>query len=208
MSSMVAKEYDVAKGQAIAFRLLKEETVRFVNHVGPQVGTVCFFNSHNYHEQFSARWSAFLDTIAGEVENFKRLTKLYSKVPWENPMLSVVADTDGVHFPGRHCSKKVLELRPELSLIGGRTCHDNLAECLAQYGLTADRVDVSNGLSLFMNWKIDEEDVLRTQPPHAKKGSYIEFRAEMDLLAAFSNCPVAAEYNDFECKDMKVQIFK
>jgi len=206
MLNKVGKDYNLVKGDATAFRLLKGTNLRLTNNIGPQVATVCFFNGHNYHEQFSGRWSAFLDTISGEVENFKRLTKLYSKVPWENVMLSVVADTAGVHFPGRHCSHKVIEFCPDLALIGGRTCQDNLINCLRNYGLTPNRLDCSNALSLFMNWAVGEDDTLHIQKPSAKKGSYIEFHAEMDLLVAISNCPVAAEYNGFQCKDINIKV--
>ena len=204
MAQKVVSEFIVPKGEAQAFKLNKGQVLRVIEHEGPQVASITFLNAHNYHEQFSARWSAWLDIQEGVLENMRRLVKLYSKVPWENVMLRVVEDTSKVHFPGRHCSRRALEILHR----EGRTCGDNFFECLAEFGLTVDRLEPAAILSLFMNWSIDKDARIHVEPPVARKGDYIDFLAEIDVLVGFSNCPCPNEANNFECKDMKIQVFE
>jgi uncharacterized protein YcgI (DUF1989 family) len=207
MARKVVNEFVVPAGKGKGFIVEKGRVLRIVAHMGPQVASVAFLNARNHHEQFSSRWSAFLNAIEITSDpnrgtgGLKKLSKLYSKVPWENIMLIVVDDTSGVHFPGSHCSRKVDEIMKRK----GRNCGDNLAECLGEFGLAPDSLD-SAVLSVFLNWAINKDEAIYIKPPIAKKGDHIDFMAGMDLLVGFSNCPVPAEYNSFECKDMKVQI--
>lgn len=43
--------------------------------------------------------------------------------------------------------------------------------------------------NIFMNIPIQEGGVLSWEAPTTGKGEFIEFRAEMDLIVAFSACP-------------------
>ena len=51
-------------------------------------------------------------------------------------------------------------------------------------------------------WYIDE--------PVSKPGDYIEFRAEMDCIVGFSNCPLdaLAPCNAYHCTPVEVEIFE
>jgi len=44
--------------------------------------------------------------------------------------------------------------------------------------------------------------------PTCKKGDYIEFRAEVDVLVASTSCPDSNEINAFKPKGLKYQIFE
>jgi len=211
MPRKVVEEFVIPAGKGKAFIVKKGQVLRVIDHMGPQVASVAFFNARNHHEQCSSRWSAFLNDIEdtggpkrGIKGGLKRFVKVYSKVPWENVMLTVVDDTVGVHFPGSHCSKKAREIMK----LKGRTCSDNLAECLEEFGLVPENVDSASVLSVFMNWTIEKGGIIRLKPPIAKKGDHIDFLAEMDVLVGFSNCPMSSEFNNFKCKDMKVQILE
>src|SRR3970040_2210852 len=67
-------------------------------------------------------------------------------------------------------------------------CYENLSRALQPYGI--DPEDIPNPLNLNQHMKIDgvtgkmEHTTIRPKP-----GSYVDLRAEMDLLLAFSACP-------------------
>ena len=67
-------------------------------------------------------------------------------------------------------------------------CYENLSRVLAPYGI--DPEDVPNPFNLNQHMKIDgatgRMDHTTVRP---KPGSYVDLRAEMDLLGAFSACP-------------------
>ena len=49
--------------------------------------------------------------------------------------------------------------------------------------------EVPSPLNLFMNIPVKEDRTLSFEAPVSTPGSYILFRAEMDLVIAFSACP-------------------
>ena len=121
-------------------------------------------------------------------------------------MLTVIDDPTGSHTLGGHCSRRALELFPDFNTLNGRTCSDNFEEALAEYGLTLEDKNSQGVFNAFMNWDIDENEQYRIVSPIAKKDDYIDFHAEIDILVAVSNCPCRNEVNDFECKDLKLQV--
>ena len=198
-------EFVISKCTGKGFIVNKSQVLRIIDHVGPQVADVVFLNAHNYKEQFSARWSILLNSLEG-VGGMKRITKCYSKRPWENVMLTVIDDPVGVHIFGCHCTSKFYEI---LGYPGHRSCSDNFEDALGEFGVKLEDLDSSGVFNVFMNEAFDEDGTMRIVPPMAKKGDYIDLRAEMDVLVGFSNCPDDIDpCNNYECKDMKVQIFE
>jgi uncharacterized protein YcgI (DUF1989 family) len=67
-------------------------------------------------------------------------------------------------------------------------CYENLSRALAPYGIAPE--DIPNPFNLNQHMKIDgvtgRMDHTTVRP---KAGSYMDLRAEMDLLVAFSACP-------------------
>jgi len=90
--------------------------------------------------------------------------------------------------------------------VGHPSCQENLAEALKPYGLGAHEVpDVFN---MFMNACIDEKGMIYIGPPTAKKGDYMDLRAEMDILCAISACPDDTSVcNNHKPKPVGVKIF-
>jgi uncharacterized protein len=76
----------------------------------------------------------------------------------------------------------------EITEIPDHGCYENLTRALASYNIAAE--DIPSPLNLNQHMKIDgmtgkmEHTQVRPQP-----GSYVDLRAEMDLLVAFSACP-------------------
>lgn len=201
----VISEFVISKCTGKGFIVKKSQVLRIIDHVGPQVADVVFLNAHDYKEQFSARWSIILNSIEG-IGGLKRITKLYSKPPWENVMLTVIDDKVGVHVFGCHCSRKFYEL---LNHSGHRSCSDNFQDALGKFGVKLEDLDSSGVFNVFMNETIDEDGTVHIVPPVAKKGDYIDLLAEMDVLVGFSNCPDDIDpCNAYECRDMKVQILE
>lgn len=207
MMRKVVSEFVVPKATGKAFIVKKGQVMRVICHEGPQVPDIIFFNAHDYREQFDAYWSAFLNSLEG-TGSMRRITKLYSQSPWENIMLTVIDDPTGSHTLGGHCSYRTLEVCPSFNGLYGRMCTDNFADCLAEFGMTLEDKISQGVFNAFMNWDIDEKGNYHVVPPIAKKGDYIDFLAEMDILVGFSNCPDQNEVNDFEVKDLKVQILE
>lgn len=195
-------DFIVPAGRGKAFLLKRGQIMSIIEVEGPQMADVTFLNAHDLKEVFHAGWTAALNMIAGEGD-MRRVKKLYSKPPRDNVMLTVVEDTVGVHLAwnGGRCSRKVYE--QFFKLPNHRSCQDNLAEALAPYGLTED--DVPDVFNAFMNVRGIEQGRFETLMPVAKKGDYISFRAEMDVLVAISACPFDLLYTP---KPLQVKVIE
>jgi len=67
-------------------------------------------------------------------------------------------------------------------------CYENLSRSLAAYGIAPE--DIPNPFNLNQHMKIDgATGRMDHTTVRAKPGSYVELRAEMNLLAALSACP-------------------
>lgn len=172
--------------------------MKIIQVEGKQTGDLVALNLDD-HRQSYCSW--LTSQLAG---SFRKVEALYSKPPWGEVMLSVLEDTLGIHFvhAGR-CNSISNRIRFGRGSVPN--CQDNLARVLRPYGIEEDAVpDVFN---LFMNMSIDAEGTRASKPSPAKKGDYIEFRAEMDCLVALSACPDSfQEVNDHKTKPLLVQI--
>jgi len=70
-----------------------------------------------------------------------------------------------------------------------KNCTDNLAQALTDLGVQSPP-DAPSPLNLFMNIPWANDGSLALEPPISTPGSYISLRAEMDLIIAFSACPM------------------
>jgi uncharacterized protein len=104
------------------------------------------------------------------------------------PIMTIIEDTSG----GIHDTLIAACDRDRYALLGIEgyhdNCADNLRSALAELNVTPRHVPAP--LNLFMNIPWDEAGGLRfAAPPQRQPGSYVVFRAEMDLIIAFSACP-------------------
>ncbi|MCH9037445.1 MAG: urea carboxylase-associated family protein [Chloroflexi bacterium] len=189
MGRKIINEVHIPAGHGRAVTVEKGQVVRLSNPEGGQACDAAFFNAHNYKEVFHPGVSVYYNFYQG-IGNTRRLTKLYSKPPRSNLMLTVIDDPVGIHwaYMGSRCNKLIYKLRDNVDCPPHRSCQDNLAEAIEPYGLTGD--DVPEVMQIWMDVYIDPETMMFViNPSPAKKGDYIEMRAEMDVLAAFSACP-------------------
>jgi hypothetical protein len=204
----LVEEFVIPKCSAKAWLLKKGQVLRVVAYEGPQVADLKFLNAHDYREQFAANWSAAINDAQG-IGGSKKLSKLYSKPPWERVMLTVVNDKVGDHFPNGSCSPRILQHKPDL-IEGDKTCVDLYAEILRPYGITLADLDSCGTYNAFMvvRYKEDEYGTWEFFQPSCKKGDYIEFMAEMDVLVAATSCPDKDIINDYKPKGIKYQIYE
>jgi uncharacterized protein YcgI (DUF1989 family) len=101
-------------------------------------------------------------------------------------MLTVVGrSNDESYSCGPMCSEELNRVR--YGVAGTRNCRDNLAMGLAAYGFT--RMQIPNAFCPFMRVPISADLSLGIEEPTSRPGDYYDLRADMDLLAAISNCP-------------------
>ncbi|MFT5446830.1 MAG: hypothetical protein ACI9DC_002005 [Gammaproteobacteria bacterium] len=68
-----------------------------------------------------------------------------------------------------------------------RNCTDNFWEAMVEAGYKP--AELPSPFNLWQNTPIEADDVIKPNPPVAKKGDYIVMRAEMDLVICLSACP-------------------
>jgi len=160
---------------------------RIVAVEGPQVADLNVWSLTNARERFWASRSRQLHQA--HVSTFDRL---WSCLPYLRPMLTIVADTiqygrdadgAGCHdLLGTRCDPYVHKLLngEELDVC----CHSNLVRAVAPYHLT--ELDVHDVLNVFQVTGLTAEGRYFTKPSPARAGDFIEFFAELDVLAALS----------------------
>jgi uncharacterized protein len=164
-----------------AARVRTGRTVRVVNTHGNQVVDTWAFNADDLDECMSmeatraTRAKLCLEAGDAYVSNHRRA------------MLTVLEDTS----PGRHDTLMAACDRHRYHLLGHEgyhdNCTDNLAAALAELGLKAPKTP--SPLNLFMNIPWTLAGSLDFAPPLCQPGDHVTFRAEMDLVVAFSACP-------------------
>lgn len=174
---------EMKKGQII--RITATTTVDFVA-----------FDLRNFRERF--------DQARTKVYNMKIFPSTGDKLVSKSiqHMLTIIEDTykDGTHdLQKGMCSgirfqlaKKEGRLREyyprEITEIPDHGCWENLSRALKPYGILSE--DIPSPLNFFQTMKIDgvtgKMEHTRIRP---KPGTYVDLRAEMDLLVAFSACP-------------------
>ncbi len=205
MSLRIVEEFIVPKCQGRSFVVREGQIMQVVQMGGGQVADIKFLNADNPQEQFSAIGSMFLNAIQGVKQPYYRMERLYSKVPWERLMMSVVADTVGIHTFGVHCSTRSYEIKGKP---GHRSCEDNFRECLSEKNIRLEDTEHAGVFNAFMPRRVDAEGNLSWTESPAKDGDHIDFQAEMNILVVFSNCPSDPPVNPPGHRDMRVRILE
>jgi len=164
-----------------AARVRAGQHVRVVNTHGTQVVDTWAFSAADPTEwmsmEASRAWFMKLAAAAGDafVTNRRR------------PILTLVEDTAG----GRNDTLMAACDAERYGLLGVKghhdNCRDNLHAALAELGVKVPATP--SPLNLFMNIPWTAGGQLSWGEPVSTPGSYARFRAEMDLVIAFSACP-------------------
>jgi len=164
---------------------------------GAQVGDLNLFEARNLDEHF---YSGKTRALHGSHINVG--DRLWSCLPYLRPMATVLTDSLDWYGVDEHGGRvhDVIGTRCDPythHLLTGQdyhhTCHSNLTRALATHldkPLSEAELLVHDVLNVFMCTGFTQETgqyFMKASP--ARKGDYIEFFAEIDLLCALSACP-------------------
>ncbi|XP_062554199.1 uncharacterized protein LOC134219478 [Armigeres subalbatus] len=214
----LVQEIIVPKKSGRAWTMLAGDLCRVTLIEGSQVGDVNFWNLHNTKERFYSGKTRQL-----HASHLKQYDRLWSSLPYLRPMATFVTDSladygidkDGgaLHdVIGTRCDDYTYKLITGRDRIG--SCHRYLTEAVKEFGL--EESDVHDVWNIFMctGFTRDTQQYF-CKPSPAKKGDFIEFVADMDLIVALSACPqgdvsivVGQEVPDEKCYPMKVEVFR
>jgi uncharacterized protein len=196
----VLQDQTVAPAGHFATEMRKGQVLRIIDVEGQQVADLVTFNVQNVSEKLS-----IVNTVNLNKQVFPRVGYvLYSDEA--KAMMTIIGDTCGVHdVLAGSCSRFTNEHR--YGVKDTKNCRDNLAEALKPWGIGWK--DVPFSLNAFMNCPIGHDGNWSIQVPKSKAGDYIDFRTEMDLIAAFSNCPqIYNACNAFRLKPLRALVYE
>lgn len=174
-----------ARGYMRARTLERGQVLRLIDVEGQQVPDLMLYDPRNLKNCSSMSNSLLM------ARSWKLTTGhvLYSKMG--EPMVTIVDDTVGDHVClGGFCNGSVNELR--YGIEGTHSCRMNLVASMSEYNLGP--LDIEEGIfAAFMNMQYLPDGGCSIAPPTSGPGDHIDFRAEMRVIAAVSNCP--SEHN-------------
>jgi hypothetical protein len=167
--------------RGVADRMKKGQTLRVLNTHGSQVVDFWAFNAEDLAEPMSMEHTrVHLYRIIPQVGDSLTTNK-------RRPILTITKDTS----PGIHdtlIASCDIYRYEQLGAVGYHdNCTDNLGMALKEIGL--ERIIHPAPFNLFMNIPVVDGNNVEFEPAASKPGDYIEFRAEMDCVVAFSTCP-------------------
>jgi hypothetical protein len=162
-------------------RILKRgQMLRIVDLEGCQAVDFLCYNAKNPEERYNA---ADTMKLAGSIFLGSGVS-LYSDMG--NKLLTVVQDTCGFHDTiGGCCSAESNLLR--YGVKGTPNCRDNFLKALSQFGL--GKKDIVANINFFMYVPVEPDGKMAIVRGRSKPGDFVDLRAEMDVIAALSNCP-------------------
>jgi uncharacterized protein len=176
----------------------KGQHLRIVDLEGSQAVDFLCYNADDREERYFAP-----NTIkaAGTIS----LTKghvLYSDQA--RPLFTIVEDTYGSHDTiGGACSAASNQMLYGVKDCPG--CRENFLKALAPHGM--GRRDIVPNINFFMRVPVERQGAAAIARGDSSPGSYVELRAEMNILAVISNCPqINNPCNDFNPTPIQVVI--
>jgi uncharacterized protein YcgI (DUF1989 family) len=214
-------EITVPPRDARAFRVPAGHFFRILSVEGPQVGDLNLWNAHDLNERFYSG-----KTRALHATHLSTGDRLWSTLPDLRPMATITRDTldwygwdedgAGVHdVIGTRCDPYTNMLLKGVEY--HHCCHSNLTRALAaETGLPLKEAErhVHDVMNVFMctGYTRDTHQYFMKASP-VRPGDFIEFFAEIDLLAALSARPggdCGASHSDdaARCHPLRVEVLR
>jgi uncharacterized protein len=214
-------ELTVPPRDARAFNVPAGHIFRIISIEGAQVGDLNLWNAHDLSERFYSG-----KTRALHATHVSTGDRLWSTLPQLRPLATITHDTldwygwdqdgAGVHdIIGTRCDPYTNLLLKGIEY--HHCCHSNLTRALAaERGMTLAAAEsyVHDVMNIFMctGYTRDTHQYFMKASP-VRPGDFIEFFAEIDLLAALSACPggdCGASHSDDAavCYPLKVEVFR
>lgn len=160
--------------------LKKGETLIVYDIDGQQVSDMLLFSLNDVNEKISSgKTFDYEETILISKGNF-----IWSNR--SNKMVYIKEDTNGRNdFLLAPCDQKTMEHFYNIQK-DHPSCFSNLYNKLKQFGISKD--DIPTAFNIFMNVTFNNLGKVNVMPPTSKKGDYISFEAQMDLIVGLTAC--------------------
>ncbi|XP_053695572.1 uncharacterized protein LOC128743078 [Sabethes cyaneus] len=218
LAGTLCQSFEVPRKSARTWKVLTGELCRISLCEGAQVGDLNLWNLQNPREHFYSGKTRQL-----HASHLRPCDRLWSCLPYLRPMATFVWDSladygidkDGgaLHdVIGTRCDDYTYKLITGKERFG--SCHSYLREAIKEHGLDESYIHDVWNIFMCTGFTRDTQQYF-CKPTPARKGDYIEFIADMDLLVALSACPqgdvsipVGQEVPDNMCFPMKVEVFR
>lgn len=177
----LSSEILIPGGHGRAFEVRKGQLLQIVDVEGQQVADLFAFNLHDHHERLSPPHTrTSLRSLTIKVGDVFRSSL-------RNPVFKVVEDTAKSHdLLIAACDER--RYLVDYGVSEHRSCVANCEEVLAPYGISRDLL--LEPFNIFQSTRIEADGTLVQQTSPTKAGDYILLRAEMDVIAVISACPM------------------
>ena len=159
----------------------KGQKIKVINTFGTQVVDTWAFNAENLREFMS------MEHVRVSLGHYRAGKGDALITNMRRPILKWIEDTS----PGVHDTLLAACDRYRYTLLGCKTyhrnCNDNLWEAMIELGCHIS--ETPSPLNLWQNTPVGKDGQITQHPAVSKKGDYVLFRAEMDLVICFSACP-------------------
>ena len=162
-------------------RIVKQgELLRLVDLEGQQAVDFLCYDAHDLGDRYSS-----MNTIKVQGSLYVgKGTVLYSDSG--AALFTVIEDTLGAHDTVYGCCSEANNFL-RYGVRGTPSCYANFLEILKAFGL--DRSAIVSNVNFFMQVPIEASGAAAIATEVSPPGSYVELRAERDVLAVLSNCP-------------------
>jgi len=176
--------FTIPAGEPWFHEIRKGQHFRIVDLKGNQAVDTLFYNAHDYSDRYSAQ-----DTIREQRNIYLTTgTKLMSTAG--HPLLTIVADTCGRHDTlGGACANESNMVRYAIEKRHMHACRSSFLKGVIDWDHGMTKRDITCNINFFMNVPVTPEGKLTFEDGISDPGKYVEMRADMDVLAAISNCP-------------------
>jgi urea carboxylase-associated protein 1 len=161
-------------------RIAKGQVLRITDLEGQQAVDFLCYDADNPNERYSAT-----NTLKVQGRIYIELgTVLYSDTGL--PLMTVVADTVGRHDTIYGCCSNPNNLL-RYGVHTTESCYSNFETILARFGM--GRSAIVGNINFFMCVPVEVDGSAGVATSELQQGSYVELRAERDVIAVLSNCP-------------------
>jgi urea carboxylase-associated protein 1 len=162
-------------------RVIKRgEVLRLIDLEGQQAVDFLCYNAEDLGDRYNS-----MNTVKVQGNSYVgKGTVLYSDAGM--PLFTVIGDTLGRHDTVYGCCSNpnnYLRYRVRTT----ESCYSNFLTELAKHGL--DRSAIVSNVNFFMQVPINADGAAGVAADVSPPGSYVDLRAEMDVMAVLSNCP-------------------
>ncbi len=199
-SSLVLIEETVPGGAYWSGVIKRGNTLRITDLEGSRGVSLLCYNADNAIERFNAA-----DTAKIQFNAFpKQGTVLYTDMG--RILFSITQDTSGYHDLLAGCSNAISNAK-KYGEGDWKNSRDNFLKALTRWGLS--KKDIMPNLNLFTRIAVKPDGTMEFREGCEKPGSFIDLRAEMNVLTIISNCPhILHPGSIYDPKPLQIQIVK